>query len=223
MFFLHASALPGIQFFSSGRSGLQSAHSSFPCLSFLGATSIDKRFEHLPDRILDITHTHPDPALISDQRIANEVSEQVLATGPRVTGRTRRCPELNGPQEYLRISRFLLTTGFVPHWIRPTGPDTAGVTTRQEPWRRVYFQVREHIDCPDWEHAGYAGAICHIILGSLRGVAHCEYPLFLAPFLAGELIQLRNLVVSRRIGRHGRSPGAPPDAKQRSKDHCGAV
>ena len=43
---------------------------------------------------------------------------------------------------------FLLMASFLPHVGGPTGPDIHGATTRQEAWKWMYFQVRDHFQRP---------------------------------------------------------------------------
>ena len=84
---------------------------------------MDERAEHLPRRILDISHTRPDAA---------SFPEQVLATVSRLTRRARESAELNDPQRYLQIFRFPLIPALFPHWGRPAGAHNAGVQTRRD-------------------------------------------------------------------------------------------
>ena len=53
-------------------------------------------------------------------------------------------------------------TSIFPHWGRPTGPDSAGVTTRRYAWQWVLYRVREKTDRPDGEQHDLADAIKYI-------------------------------------------------------------
>ena len=136
----------GIHFFCA--LGPQRAH-SFPLLllfpPLFGATSEDERVEHLLQRISDLLNKYPDPA-------ANP--EQVPATVTQLTRRSRKSCELKSHQRYSQTFRYLLMTFLRPHLGLLTGPDDAGVTTRQEAWKWVYYDVREDLGRPDWRHAG---------------------------------------------------------------------
>ena len=77
--------------------------------------------EDLSIRIMDMSQTDPNSVSIADQASVN-VS--------LLTRRNRRLADLNDPHRYLEISRFLQMSSMSPHWGRPIGPDSAGVTAR---------------------------------------------------------------------------------------------
>ena len=73
--------------------------------------------------------------------------------------------------------------------------------------------------CPDWRRAEYIDPNCPIFLASVHVIGHCDYPLDVVPRVAGELFQLRNLVVTHR----GWSLEFPPDAEQQVRGYCRSV
>ena len=102
--------------------------------------------------------------------------------------RTRRRSELSGPQRYLKIFCFLLSLSISPHCRRPTGSDGAGGATRQDAWKWLHRQCREKLDNSDWRHMDSVGVLRRILADALQEVADCEYPLYITPQMAGELI-----------------------------------
>ena len=54
----------------------------------------------------------------------------------------------------------------------------------------------------------------------MHDIGYCEYPLRTSPRVAGELFQLRKIVVTRRLERHGWPSEYPPDAGHQMRDYC---
>ena len=86
---------------------------------------MDERVEHVSRRNLDLLVTNPDLA---------PIPVQVFANVSQLSIRTRRSSEFNGPQRYSGVFIYPLMTSTFPHNGRPTGPDSAGVTTRRDAW-----------------------------------------------------------------------------------------
>ena len=93
-----------------------------------------------------------------------------------------------------------------PHWGRPAGPDTAGVATRRDAWRRLYRQVRGKVDISDRRHMDVIDTVHRAIAEALMRVTICENPLYIPPRMAGELVRMRREVIFRRMERRGCIP-----------------
>ena len=97
---------------------------------------MENRVANLSQRVSDLSRTDPHSA---------SKAEQVLANVYQLPGRARQSPEINDPQRYLTIFRYLLMTSIFPLWGRPADPDNAGVTTRQDAWEWFRIRVREKL------------------------------------------------------------------------------
>ena len=71
---------------------------------------------------------------------------------------------------------------------------------------------------PDGQHADVIDTTNCILLEVLREMAHCEYPPCISPRVAGELIQLNHVVVSRRTQHRDWALDLPPNADRQMRD-----
>ena len=138
----------------------------------------------------------------------------VLVNVLRVSSRTRQGSELNHTQRYLEIFRHFLKSPISYCWRRPTGPGSARTTNRQEAWKWLYPQVREKIYHADWQQMEFIDNVRNATMAVFREVAHCEDPPHRPPQIAGELVQMHNVVVSRCVGRHNWTLNLPSYSEQ---------
>ena len=108
-------------------------------------------------------------------------AEQVLANVALLPNRARERSEFNDPRQYLKIFRCLLTSRIPPHWGRPTGPDSAGLTPRQDAWKWLYRYVRGKTDNSDLRHMDVFDGARRIFVEAIKERAFCEYPLYIPP------------------------------------------
>ena len=64
----------------------------------------------------------------------------------------------------------------------------------------------------------FVGEILYAFMDALREMESCEYPLYVPPRVAGELVQMRYVVAPRRMGRHDWTSGPPPNSDQTMQD-----
>ena len=84
-----------------------------------------------------------------------------------------------------------------------------GVTNRQGARDRLYRQVRDRVDHPDWQHMKFLSNGPDIFVEAFRHVAHWGYPLYIPLQKAGELVKMHNVAAPRRAERHYWTLGLP--------------
>ena len=151
----------------------------------------------------------PDSASIADQDLAT-VTRHLMT-------------ELDDPLRYIEIPRFLLLPRIFPQWGRPTGPDSAWITSRRGAWEWIYQQAGGKIDISNWQHMAHVDELHDASAELLNGKSECKYSLYIPPEMAGELAQVQSVAVYRKTERRGWTPDIPANADARMRASCRAV